>query len=237
MKERSSNDENLPLLTSKDRLRRWVEHPAPSELTFDSSGARDTSPTTSPEDDDIEINGGGGTTNRSNESSMIQIKEVVFHEEVEFNDDLDASPTGIPPKNRFGWMISKIDKGAFQFGVRMAVMLTFTSLFVLVRTQDYTYPAGMWVLVSTLFVCWFPALDAASVIEQIVQRLIGTFVGAVLGLSCGFLSLLFPNPVQQSIFIAVCMFVVNFLIVFLAGQCKVGRVKVIRRFAYATICK
>ena len=225
MKERSSNEENLPLISSKERARRWVENPAPSEITFDSSGVVDP-PTTAPQDDDADIERNGG--------SMIQIKEVVFHEEVEFNDDLDF-PTTTPPK-KSSW-VSKIDKSAFQFGVRMAVMLTFTSLFVLIRTKDYTYPAGMWVLVSTLFVCWFPALDAASVIEKIIQRLIGTFVGAVLGLSCGFLSLLFPNPVQQSIFIALCMFIVNFFIVFLAGQCKVGRVKVIRRFAYATICK
>ena len=149
------------------------------------------------------------------------------------------------------WLSTTIDKGAFQFGIRMAVMLTFTSLFVLIRTPSWHYPDGMWVLVSTLFVCWFPALDAASVMEKIVQRLIGTFVGAVLGLSCGFASLLLlsnnnsnnnnnntSNPsISQTIFIACCMFLFCFLIVFLAGQCKVGRVKVIRRFAYATICK
>lgn len=96
----------------------------------------------------------------------------------------------------------------------------------------------MWVLVSVLFVCWFPALDAASVVEKIIQRLIGTFVGAFLGLSCGFVSILaFDDEVLQTIFIGLCMFVFCFLIIFGAGQTKVGRVKVIRRFAYATICK
>jgi hypothetical protein len=36
----------------------------------------------------------------------------------------------------------------------------------------------MWILVSVLFVCWFPSLDAASVVEKIVQWSIGTFVRA-----------------------------------------------------------
>ena len=130
---------------------------------------------------------------------------------------------------------SHIDPNAFQFGLRMAVLLTLSSLFVLIRTEDYKYPDAMWVLVSVLFVCWFPSLDAASVIEKIIQRLIGTFVGAFLGLGCGFLSLLFPERVSQAVFLSICMFVFNFLIVFLAGQCKVGPLKVIRRFAYATI--
>jgi hypothetical protein len=43
---------------------------------------------------------------------------------------------------------------------------------------------------SLLFVCWFPALDATSVIEKISQQLIIHFVGAALGLMCGFLPLL-----------------------------------------------
>lgn len=246
MKERSGNEENLPLLSKnkEDRVRRWVETPAASELTYD-SGRRHHSSNPPPQDIEFNLSTAGvdstssllhGDNRNTNDDGGggggdgIRIKEVVFHEEVEFNDDLDVTP------QKPSWT-SKIDIGAFQFGLRMAVMLTFTSLFVLVRTPTYTYPAGMWVLVSTLFVCWFPALDAASVIEKIIQRLIGTFVGAFLGLSCGFLSLLFPNPVYQSAFIAFCMFLINFSIVFLAGQCKVGRVKVIRRFAYATVCK
>jgi len=131
---------------------------------------------------------------------------------------------------------TKIDWDAAQFAMRMAVLLTLSSLFVLIRPKDYHYPDGMWVLVSVLFVCWFPSLDAASVIEKIMQRLIGTFVGAALGLSLGFFSLwAFSNRQHQAIFLACCIFVVNFMVIFVAGQCRVGRVKVIRRFAYATI--
>ena len=174
----------------------------------------------------------------------IQIQRVAFNDEDSSLGSADEEVPGVSKEQKAEnnekqtrtWH-SKIDKNAFQFALRMGVMLTFTSLFVLVRTPKYQYPAGMWVLVSTLFVCWFPALDAASVIEKIVQRLIGTFVGAFLGLGCGFASLLFSNEVIQSTFIGFCMFIFCFFIIFLAGQCKVGQVKVIRKYAYATICK
>ena len=129
-----------------------------------------------------------------------------------------------------------IDWDAVQFAMRMAVLLTISGLFVLVRSPTWHYPDGMWVLVSVLFVCWFPSLDAASVMEKIIQRLIGTFVGAAFGLGLGFLSLwVFPKRKQQAIFLTCCMFVGNFMIIYIAGQCRVGQDKVIRRFAYATI--
>ena len=138
------------------------------------------------------------------------------------------------------WTNNIIDHSAFQFALRMAVLLTISSGFVLIRTSDWEYPDGMWVLVSVLFVSWFPALDAASVIEKITQRLIGTFVGAVLGLSCGFISIWIWNDgttqrTYQAVFLACCVFLFNFGIIFIAGQVQVGRIKVIRRFAYATI--
>jgi Aluminium activated malate transporter len=132
--------------------------------------------------------------------------------------------------------VPRADPAALQFALRMAILLTVSGLFVLVQTPQGSWPDGMWVLVSVLFVCWFPSLDAASVVEKIFQRLIGTFFGAVLGLSCGFISLYFfhSRPYQAS-FLGCCMLVFNFLIVFFAGQCKVGGVKVIRKYAYATI--
>jgi hypothetical protein len=130
---------------------------------------------------------------------------------------------------------TRIDPGAFQFAIRMAVMLTISSFLVLIKTDTWEYPDPMWVLVSVLFVSWFPSLDAASVIEKITQRLIGTFVGAVLGLGCGFTSLLFHDHSAQVTFMILCMFVFNFGIIFIAGQCKVGDARVIKRYAYATI--
>jgi hypothetical protein len=38
----------------------------------------------------------------------------------------------------------RFDHGASQFGLRMAVVLTLSSLFVLIRTKDWHYPDGMW---------------------------------------------------------------------------------------------
>ena len=156
----------------------------------------------------------------------------------------DSARTFAPTKDLSTSSLSKllwdarkrIDKNALQFALRMAVLLTISSLFVLIQTDNVKYPDGMWVLVSVLFVCWFPALDAASVIEKIIQRLIGTFVGATLGLTCGFLSLvLWKTRAQQATFLAFCLFVITFGIIFLAGQCKVGPLKVIKKFNYATI--
>ena len=141
------------------------------------------------------------------------------------------------PKRRKPWFhLPNVDPAALQFALRMAVLLTISALFVLIQTDDFIYPDGMWVLVSVLFVCWFPSMDAASVIEKITQRLIGTFIGATLGLSCGFISLWwFKSRNSQATFIGCCLFIFNFVIIFLAGQCKVGETKVIRKFAYATI--
>ena len=141
-----------------------------------------------------------------------------------------------PPPRKHKTLWEKVDKSAFQFALRMGVLLLVSALFVLIRTDNWNFPGGMWVLVTVLFVSWFPQLDAASVIEKIMQRLLGTFIGAILGLLCGFASLIFTDHhMTQSIFLGTCVFVFNFLIIFIAGQCKVGGAKVINRFAYATI--
>jgi hypothetical protein len=132
-------------------------------------------------------------------------------------------------------MWKQVDSNAVQFALRMSTGLTISALCVLIRTEHFVYPDAMWVLVSVLFVSWFPALDAASVIEKILQRLYGTFLGAILGLGCGFVSLLFKGHWMQCIFIAICMFGFNFGIIFTSAQCSVGGVKVIKEFAYATI--
>mmetsp|Transcript_48503 Transcript_48503/g.146314 ORF Transcript_48503/g.146314 Transcript_48503/m.146314 type:complete len:538 (-) Transcript_48503:276-1889(-) len=136
----------------------------------------------------------------------------------------------------------QIDRGAFHFALRMAVLLTIGSLFVLIRApgdeggSGKGYPQGMWVLVTLLFVCWFPSLDAASVIEKSVQRLIGTFIGASIGFLCGFTSLAIKNEALQVLFLASCVFVVVFLVIFLSGNFRIGRgKKIMQRFNYATI--
>jgi hypothetical protein len=155
-----------------------------------------------------------------------------FPIDIEIQEPVEKPPSTIKKKS----MWSKVDTTAFQFAVRMGILLWFSSLFVLIRTDTYHWPDGMWVLVTVLFVSWFPQLDAASVIEKIVQRLLGTFLGAFLGLACGFTSLVVTDHhLTQSIFLGTCVFIFTFLIIFVAGQFKVARVKVIKKFAYATI--
>jgi hypothetical protein len=131
-----------------------------------------------------------------------------------------------------------IDRNAVHFGVRMAILLTVSSLFVIVG-QGKQYPQGMWVFISVLFVSWFPSLDAASVIEKIRQRLIGTFSGAAIALAIGFPSLYILQhygQTAQTIFLTLAIATVTFLFTFSIVQFRVGRgVKVVQKFNYASI--
>lgn len=129
-------------------------------------------------------------------------------------------------------------RAATPFALRMGILLTLSSLFVLISTPKFQDRDGMSVLVTVLFVCWFPTLDSGSILEKIVQRLIGTFVGATLGVLCGFTSLLLvrgDDNTWQIVYLAACMLVCTFMTIFLAGRVQVGKRKVIQRFAYATI--
>lgn len=133
---------------------------------------------------------------------------------------------------------SRIDKGAFLFALRMAIILTIGSLFVLIRApgdDGKGYPQGMWVLVTMLFVSWFPRLDAASVIEKSIQRLMGTFIGASIGLGCGFTSMAFENNASQAAFLGFCVFIVTFGVVFTSGNFRLGPTKIMAKKGYATV--
>ena len=171
---------------------------------------------------------------------VLDAGEGEYEEPLKAHHDHGASTT--PPRRQslieqaavWRSRLPRADPAASQFALRMALLLTVSGLFVL--PPQVSWPAGEWILVSVLFVSWFPAMDAASVVEKIFQRLMGTFVGATLGVSCGFASLfLFRTRTSQAAFLGACMFVGNFAIIFLAGQCKVGGAKVIRKYAYATI--
>ena len=80
------------------------------------------------------------------------------------------------------WSLRDSNQDALQFGVRMLVCLTVSSLFVLAQTptDEGRFPEGMWVVITVLFICWFPTLDAASMLEKSVQRLIVTMIGTSL---------------------------------------------------------
>lgn len=169
-----------------------------------------------------------GTAN-SPPGSIWLLREPPASQDITSDDDIDVKAT----TGKTAPWFKTLDREALQFALRMAILITISALFVLCGDESDKYPGGMWVLVSVLFVSWFPSLDAASVMEKITQRLIGTFVGAALGLGCGFTSLLLPS--FQRTFLACCLFVGTFGVIFLAGECKVGAKKVIRRYAYATI--
>ncbi len=116
-------------------------------------------------------------------------KNMSYHDSVAIQIEPGQATRSVSSISGINLSASNIDWDAALFAIRMAVLLTILSLFVLIRTPTWHCPDGMWGLVSVLFVCWFPSLDAASVVEKIVQQLIGTFVGAALGLSLGFFSL------------------------------------------------
>jgi hypothetical protein len=141
-----------------------------------------------------------------------------------------------------GWLKQFIsDKDAIQFGTRMSVCLTVSSLFVLVQlpNSDDNFPEGMWVLITVLFVCWFPQGDAASVIEKSGQRIAGTLIGAFFGVSCGFISLHVQRIYgqrAQSIFLLICIAVISFVTCSYAMTTRVGGgVRLIEKKNYATI--
>ena len=133
------------------------------------------------------------------------------------------------------WLGRNIEMDAIYFGVRMAVCLTISSLFVLAQSPSnkHHFPEGMWVLITVLFVCWFPTLDAASVLEKSIQRLIGTLIGASVGLLCGFVSLLFANKFgvhAQAISIGTQLAIFSFSVCSYAVH-----IKAIPRYNYAVI--
>jgi len=88
---------------------------------------------------------------------------------------------------------TELDRDAVHFGVRMSVCITVACLFILLRSPGEALHQAVWIVVTVQFVCWFPTLDAASVVEKSIQRLYGTFVGAASGLAIGFTSLAILN--------------------------------------------
>lgn len=101
----------------------------------------------------------------------------------------------------------------------------------------------MWVVITVLFVCWFPSLDAASVVEKSIQRLYGTAIGAAVGLLCGFLSLTLLGSEEgnallmgpQATFVLCCIAAYTFVICWAAVQFQVKGTKIIAKYNYACI--
>lgn len=191
---------------------------------------------------DLELqgNGGGVLLQQQDYQSLVFAESSSREMFVPVNDTQAFRPPSLHYKSRNSKSKFQLDKDALHFGIRMAVLITIASLFCLVGDeQDGTqYPQGIWVLISVLFVSWFPSLDAASVVEKSIQRLIGTFLGALLGLFFGFSSLAvlsYFGQEAQTWFIAASIGLVTFISVFLSVQFRVGQAKIIQKFSYASI--
>ena len=113
--------------------------------------------------------------------------------------------------------LSNVRPKAVRFAARMSAALTLSSLFWLIPG----YPQGAWVYITALMVCWFPAMDAASVIKKTIQRIQGTIMGAILGLLVGFFSFVIDTNqgrAKQAVFLGVMIALVTFLYTFLFVQ-------------------
>lgn len=153
---------------------------------------------------------------------------------LESTDPSDKIPSSFQLRQ---WLFP--DREAVQFGVRMSVCLTVSSLFTLshVPGEAGGFQQGLWVLITVLFVCWFPTLDVASILEKSVQRLMGTLAGAALGLACGFLSLEVKQRSgvrAQAVCLGGCIALVTFTVCTYATT-RVGRARLIEKKSYATV--
>jgi hypothetical protein len=153
----------------------------------------------------------------------------------DIKNDVQADNVEKRDPGKKGPLFERVDRTALRFGARLSFVLTISSLFVLLTTPDpdtQAYPQGVWVYISALMVSWFPSMDTASVVEKTFQRIMGTILGACLGVACGFLSLLIPNYEPQALFIGFSIALVTFLYSFATIQFKKS---FIGKYSYASM--
>jgi hypothetical protein len=186
------------------------------------------------------INGSSFNGNKTQRFATVAEDSPLLETELKNNfssKDVKAPNTSLHRRKNVWARLLRFDADAVRFAARLAVVLLLSALFDLLRSPKThsTYPYGTWVIISALFVSWFPSLDAASVLEKIMQRWLGTVIGGILGIICGVLSLTFPARPGQAWFIGISILGVTFCVVSLAGIMQYGRVKIIQRFSYATL--
>jgi len=98
---------------------------------------------------------------------------------------------------------------------------------------------GGWVAISTLMVCWFPTLDAASVIQKSIQRTLGTLLGGFLALVCGFLSRsIIPDGYTDSraVFLHTAYALMAFAVTYASMKVRLSRTeRFVDKYNYATV--
>jgi uncharacterized membrane protein YccC len=161
-----------------------------------------------------------GSTRGGTSSKGRSIAEESCEEDVEYaNESMRTTTVEKTPPRKWGELCSLSTKPAVRFGLRLSIVLTLSSLFVLVESpeKDDRYPQGSWVYVSALMVSWFPSMDVASVAQKTFQRILGTIMGAILGLCFGSLSSLIHSYTGQAVFIGFSIATVTFVCILFNG--------------------
>ena len=113
------------------------------------------------------------------------------YQPVDFNDSFSDERTGhyqgskamSYPLLLYRWC-SALDRDAIHFGARLTLLFTLSALFIVVQPDGWEWPEGQWVVITVLFVSWFPRLDAASVIEKSIQRMYVCCIICLLSVFC-----------------------------------------------------
>lgn len=111
--------------------------------------------------------------------------------------------------------IGIVNTDAFGFALRMSIVLTTSTFFVLYHPTD-PYPQGSWVFITCLVVSWFPSsMSAASVVKKTFERIVGTIIGSLLALAVGFVTSSVSDVSYQAMILGCSVFVVTFGVAFL----------------------
>lgn len=120
-----------------------------------------------------------------------------------------------------------------KFALRLTTSFALASLFVLLPTkssgnvdhdddQRHGIPEPLWIVITAGVVSWQGSPDFASVAKKMIQRSMGTVLGAIIGLGVGSLSLLISKDhhgsIQQGLFVLGSLVVGTFSFAYFASR-------------------
>jgi len=163
-------------------------------------------------------------------TELMPPQETLFHGTAD-KDTRSVRDEGKSRKRHFA-----LDLDAVVFGLRLSLVLTLASLFVILphnEGADSVIPESVWVYITVCLCSYFPdTLDAASVVKKVFQRMLGTSLGAVLGLGVGFL---FLNPVDDVRIRGLVLGCTVAVLSFLWGFVSVLTIDSMREYSYAVL--
>ena len=123
---------------------------------------------------------------------------------------------------KFKQCIRQLDESS-KFALRITTSAFLASLFILVPAPEHQFPEGVWILITAVVVSWQASPDIASVSKKMIERLLGTVMGACVGLLLGGVSLLFLEHGSRghSLYLLACLLVGTFLCAYSA--CNTGQ--------------